>query len=402
MRQISTFVVIFGLIGLAGVATAQSLPDDARLSQAASPGSTAYGTGAGATFPHTTYDDHQQSVYIVDEPAASITPLPTNVGVPPSGVYLASAMPRVGGAETPAIYQPGQQFQLLDSTHSKATASPVAYNTIESPCLSPGECVPDCIDYSCEPWTFQVLPQGLIWHSYLAGPKEPRFEALIIGGQNVGEKFDGEVGGRVGLFRYGNTADFRPQGWQVDVEGAAIIREDEQQAQLVDGYDFRVGVPVTYGWGNYTMKISWYHTSAHLGDEFMLANPTFPRINYSRNAIVWGLGYYLMEDVRIYGEVDYGYWTDGGNKPWAFQFGWEYSPVVRELHGAPFVAMNGFLRQENDYGGFFTFETGWQWRGARGGQLIRAGFIYQNGPNTLNEFFRFSEQQIGGGLWYDF
>ena len=64
--------------------------------------------------------------------------------------------------------------------------------------------------------------------------------------------------------------------------------------------------------------------------------------------------------------------------------------------------MNGFLRQENDYGGFFTAETGWQWRGLRGGQRIRAGFMYQNGPNTLNEFFKFSEQQIGGGLWYDY
>ena len=106
--------------------------------------------------------------------------------------------------------------------------------------------------------------------------------------------------------------------------------------------------------------------------------------------------------MRIYGEIDYGYWTDGGNKPWAFQFGFEYSPDVRALHGAPFLAVNGFLRQENDYGGYFTFETGWQWRGLRAGQLIRAGFLYQNGPETLNEFFRFSQQQLGGGLWYDF
>jgi hypothetical protein len=150
------------------------------------------------------------------------------------------------------------------------------------------------------------------------------------------------------------------------------------------------------------MKISWYHTSAHLGDEFMLKHPAFMRINYSRNAIVWGHAYYLTDAIRIYGEIDYGYWTDGGNKPWAFQFGWEYSPVVRGAHGAPFLAMNAYLRQENDFGGFYTLQTGWQWRGARGGQLVRLGFHYQTGPSTLNQFFNQSEEQIGVGLWYDF
>ena len=227
-------------------------------------------------------------------------------------------------------------YQTDDGCWAGKCTSPIAYNTIDGPYLQSPDCCPEGIDYADVPYTFQVLPQGLIWHSYLAGPKEPRFNALLISGQNVGEKFEGQVGGRVGLLRYGDMADYRPQGVQVDVEGGGIIEEDELKSQLVDGFDFRVGVPITFGWENWTMKVSWYHTSAHLGDEFILANPTFPRINYSRNAIVWGLGYYLPHDVRIYGEIDYGYWTDGGNKPWAFQFGFEYSPDVRALHGARF------------------------------------------------------------------
>jgi hypothetical protein len=381
VRQLAA-VFVFALAALARAAHGQNWQSDAAPASPTTFAGPIYGLAAAPSFPQTTYDSRQQSVYIVDGP--------------PAGTLASTA------AAAAPVYQPGQNFQLLDTPPAYKPASALPYSTLEAPCLPPGAVVPDCVDYSCEPWSWQLLPQGLIWHSYLAGPKEPRFEALLIGGQNVGEKFDGMVGGRVGLLRYGNTADFRPQGWQLDLEGAAVIREDELESQLVDGYDFRVGIPITYGWGPFTMKFSWYHTSAHLGDEFMLANPSFPRINYSRNAIVWGLGYYLTDDIRLYGEIDYGYWTDGGNKPWAFQFGWEYSPLVRGFHGAPFVAMNAFLRQENDYGGFFTFETGWQWRGLHGGQLIRAGFIYQNGPNTLNEFFRFSEQQVGGGLWYDF
>jgi hypothetical protein len=226
--------------------------------------------------------------------------------------------------------------------------------------------------------------------------------AVLFNDPNLGTKFDGELGARIGLLRYGTSGNFRPNGWQLDVEGAAFIRQDPEENSDVDGYDFRIGIPLTYGWGRYQMKMAWYHTSAHLGDEFWIKHPDFVRLNYSRNAIVWGHSYYILDDLRLYGEVDYGYWTDGGNKPWAFQFGMEYSPLVRGARGAPFVALNGLLRQENDFGGPFTFETGWQWRPMTGGQLLRIGFHYQTGPSTLDEFYRDAEQQVGGGIWYDF
>jgi hypothetical protein len=319
----------------------------------------------------TAYDNRNQSVLILDGPAGAENIMP---GVPSIG-------------QSPGV---------------PPTTAPGVYTTIGPPSLPAGVVVPDCLDYACEPWHWQLLPPGLIWHSYLAGPEEPRMAAIVFNDPNLGTKFDGMLGARVGLLRYGTSADFRPNGWQVDVEGAAFIRQDPEEDSDVDGYDFRIGVPLTFGWGRYQMKIAWYHTSAHLGDEFAAKHPDFTRINFSRNAIVWGHSYYIIDDLRLYGEVDFGYWTDGGNEPWAFQFGMEYSPLVRGARGAPFVAMNGLLREENDFGGPFTFETGWQWRPLRGGQLMRVGFHYQTGPSTLDEFFRYSEQQIGGGIWYDF
>ncbi len=266
----------------------------------------------------------------------------------------------------------------------------------------PGTIVPDFIDYSQEPWHWQLMPPGLIWHSYLAGPKEPRIGGEVVDSLGSDTKLDGIVGGRVGLLRYGNSASFRPQGFEIDAEGAAFVRQDLTQNSDVDGYDFRIGFPLTYGWDRWLFKLAWYHTSSHLGDEFELKHPTIHRINYSRNAIVWGLSFYPTDDIRLYGEVDYGYFTEGGNEPWAFQFGWEYSPVVRGWCGAPFVAMNVYMRQENDFGGPFTVEAGWQWRPDRGGQLIRTGFFYQTGPSFMDQFFKDSEQLIGYGLWYDY
>ena len=59
------------------------------------------------------------------------------------------------------------------------------------------------------------------------------------------------------------------------------------------------------------------------------------------------------------------------------------------------------VRQENDFGGNVTVRTGWQWRG-QSGHLFRFGLQYFNGMSDQTQFFNRFEQQIGGGLWYDF
>lgn len=391
MRQLAAMFVI-AMAALARAAMAETWYGDPSNAAPATFAGPIYGVAAAPSFPQTTYDSRQQSVYIVDGPRAGT--------LAEARATLASAT-TVAPAASP-VYQTGQNFQLLDTQPAYKPASALPYSALEAPCLTPGTVVPDCLDLSCEPWSWQLLPSGLIWHSLLAGPREPR-----LGGQLVSEVggdtfLDGSVGGRAGLLRYGNTADFRPQGWQLDVDGGAIIRQDLTLNSDVAAYDFRIGVPLTYGIGPYQMKIEWYHTSAHLGDEFMLKNPSFVRINYSRNAFVWGHSIYPTDALRIYGEVEYAYFVDGGSKPWAFQFGLEYSPLVRDCCGAPFFAINGLLRQENDFGGPLTVETGWQWRPAHGGQLMRVGFFYQTGPSIYGEFFRNSEELVGAGLWYDF
>ncbi|HEY2880962.1 MAG TPA: DUF1207 domain-containing protein, partial [Pirellulales bacterium] len=349
MRLCAALVLYGGLLALGDSALAQNWPSDAPAHPQATFAGPIYGIGL-AAMPRTTYDDSRQSVLILDGPGANPDMATGAPGLIGSGVYPASATMPLQGVPiqtmpvqpTPSnIYSPAQQFQSADSgwvapgsspsaiSTNSPLGSPLAYNTICPPSLSCGPSMGECIDHSCEPWEWQMLPQGLIWHSYLAGPKEPRISGVVADDTGVDTKLDGTVGGRVGLFRYGDTANYRPQGWQVDAEGAAFIREDLTQNSDVDTYDFRIGFPVTYGYGDYQMKLAWYHTSAHIGDEYQLKHPDFVRINYSRNAIVWGNSYFLTDAIRIYGEVEFGYWCDGGSKPWAFQVGFEYSPVVR-------------------------------------------------------------------------
>jgi hypothetical protein len=256
----------------------------------------------------------------------------------------------------------------------------------------------------CPPnaWFWQVLPDGLIYHSYWAGVHEPRLGILAFDERGSESFWDGTLGGRVGLLRYGTGDRLFPQGWQLDVEAAAMVRLTLDEIRDFEFADYRVGVPLTYGIDNWQFKFAVYHLSSHVGDEFILANPGFTRINYVRDAIVLGASYYPNPFMRLYSEAAYAVNVDGGAEPWEFQVGTELSqPGPTGPRGTPYVAINGHLREEHNFGGDINTQAGWLWRG-QSGQVVRAGVQYFNGKSSQYQIFDESEQQIGFGLWYDY
>jgi hypothetical protein len=247
-----------------------------------------------------------------------------------------------------------------------------------------------------------VLPDGLIYRSYLAGFKEPRLHSLWAYEEDVGEVWDIALGGRVGIVRYGNHEDAMPDGWQLDLEGAAFPRLDLDEDRDLVSADFRAGVPLTYGEGPWRSKLAYYHLSSHLGDEFLLKNPTVTRYNYSRDVIVLGQSYYLTPDWRTYGEAGWAFYSDVGGE-WEFQFGLDYSPIADwGFRGSPFAAINGHLREELSFGGNVVVQLGWQWRQAASGHLFRVGLEYFNGKSDQFEFFNRYENKVGLAVWYDY
>jgi hypothetical protein len=255
-----------------------------------------------------------------------------------------------------------------------------------------------------ETWTWQLLPSDVIYRSYMAGQKEPRLASVWDYDKEIGWKWEGALGGRVGIFRYGTDGkEGRPSGFEADIEGAAFPRLDTNYDRDLMSTDFRFGVPLTLGYERYQTKFAFYHLSSHLGDEFMLKNPTYPRINYSRDALVWGHSFYLMDALRLYGEAGWAFHNDGGSEPWEFQFGIDFSPVEATGYfgGSPFLALNVHMRQEVDFGGNFVVQTGWQWRGVSG-HLLRLGMQYNTGKSEQLEIFSQTEHKIGAGVWYDY
>jgi len=281
-------------------------------------------------------------------------------------------------------------------------------------CTVPGGGFPEGFDdlWAARPWFWQIMPNNLIYTSYLAGPKESRLGTSVYRdtgndplnpGTANGTMWDTTLGGRASILRFGSDPVLHPQGFEVQIEGAAFVRLDPQEDRDLRSADYRFGVPLVYGIGRWQTKLAYYHNSAHLGDEAMIKHPNYERVNYVRDCIVWGNSYYPFDWLRLYGEVGYAFFNSGGSEPWEFQYGTELIQArPTGIHGAPFFAINGISRQELDWGGNVCVQTGWAWRGRRSEKLFRIGFEYLYGSDPQFEFVFANQNRYGVGMWYDF
>ncbi|MCC6492960.1 MAG: DUF1207 domain-containing protein [Pirellulales bacterium] len=252
-------------------------------------------------------------------------------------------------------------------------------------------------------WQWRLLPGGVIWQSYWAGGREPHISGVAFHDENSGaDLLDVTLGGRAALLRYGTDGPGRPQGFELQIEGAGLPRLNLNHNWDLDACDYRFGAPLVYGRDQWQAKFSYYHLSSHMGDELAIRDMALAqRINFSRDALVLGLSYYPLPAWRWYAEADWAFHYDVA-EPWAFQFGVDVAePGPTGPAGVPFLAVNGHIREELDYGGDVVLQAGWLWRG-HSTNVLRLGFHYFNGKSNQFEFFDNFEQQIGGGLWYDF
>jgi hypothetical protein len=359
-----------------------------------------------------------QSTSFLSVPSGEVIPAGTSANNATGMNYLETNTTPTANSLLPGEVQPvpatnGRSYQPIPHSGNQGpypttgTPTPAAPTPGVNSASSPNPSLPITLEpekplYFEEAWTWQCFPDSLLYQSYLAGNKEPRFGTQWIHEKDIGWQWDAILGGRAGLLRYGTVNSPWPEGWQLDIEGAAFVRMNLEHDRDVDGADFRFGVPLTVRQGPWQGKFGYYHLSSHLGDEYMVRNQTFDRINYVRDCLLLGVGFFLSPDLRLYSEADYAFNIEGGAEPWKFQFGLEYSPAEPTQYWAkPFFAINGLISQENDYSGNVTVQTGLQWRG-RSGHLARIGMQYFNGMSEMAQFYRTHEEQIGMGMWYDF
>lgn len=250
------------------------------------------------------------------------------------------------------------------------------------------------------PWTWQVLPDGLMFKNYLASNEEARLGSQLYDDKKIGWTWDTSLGGHVGILRYGTQDPAWPDGWQLDIDGVALPRLDSTRSMV--STDFRAGFPLTWREGPWECKFGYYHLSSHLGDLYMMSHPHVMRVDYVREQLVFGVAYRPIPDLRFYGEANWAFCESGPSQPWEFQFGIDYSPSQPNgIYGAPFAAINSKLEEDLNYSGNITFEAGWQWRGATG-HTLRTGLEYFDGMDFQRQFYNQYRQFLGAGVWYDF
>ena len=338
--------------------------------------------GQPAAMPITDLQNRNAPVMPTGAAATHSTPdfLPTQYLAPQPGPALVPAQPLTMAEPVPSIAPPS------------IGASPGGYDA--PPAQMPQQAA------WIVPWTWQVLPDGLMYKDYLASNEEARLSTALGYSKQIGWTWDSNLGAHVGILRDGTQDPAWPEGWQLDAEGVALVRLDSSRS-LVSS-DFRAGFPLTRRDGPWEFKFGYYHLSSHLGDFYIESHPGIERINYKREQLVLGVAYRPIPDLRFYSEANWAFNEDGGSRPWEFQFGIDYSPAQPNgIWGAPFAAINSKIFEDLNYAGNFTVEAGWQWRGCTG-HTLRTGLEYFNGYSFQRQFYNDYQSIVGAGVWYDF
>ncbi len=135
-----------------------------------------------------------------------------------------------------------------------------------------------------------VFPGDDVFRPLMADPKQPQFFAAYQSVQRreptstvkgVGKSVN------VGSVGFGENFGFYTKrqgcnGWQVGLLAGVFsqFNLDAPSSDLINA-DYIVGIPVSWRHGAWSTRVRLYHQSSHVGDEFLLENPGFNRVNLS-------------------------------------------------------------------------------------------------------------------------
>ncbi|MGC1275371.1 MAG: DUF1207 domain-containing protein, partial [Planctomycetaceae bacterium] len=173
------------------------------------------------------------------------------------------------------------------------------------------------------PSEWHLLPGDVLYESLIAGVHAPRMGAELVGDQDQGGLLDVSIGGRIPVVRKGAVGP-DASGWELQVYGAALSRLSMDRESDVEATDYAFGIPIVWRRGATAVSFGYDHLSSHIGDEYLIKNPGFRRVNYVRDSVELAVMQGLTESVSVYGEVNRTFHGSGGSEPWHFQVGAEY------------------------------------------------------------------------------
>ncbi|WP_447978525.1 DUF1207 domain-containing protein [Candidatus Nitrospira bockiana] len=260
-----------------------------------------------------------------------------------------------------------------------------------------------------EPLQDRRLPQDDVFRPLLADPKQPRFQASYqrVRFRTPGESINaGFVGFGESFGLWGRRQQRGCDGWQVSVFGAVFsqFNLDAPSVDLINA-DYQVGFPLTWRHGPFSARFRLYHQSSHVGDEFILNNPGFRRINFSFEEVD-GLVSMELGWFRVYGGGGYLVQREPDLHRAKIQWGVEARGQrgVRFIFGNPILVAGADFKQFEQLGWNVnaTVVGGFEWFGPRATHRVRVLLNYYRGFNPYGQFFTQEIETIGIGLYFKF
>jgi len=245
------------------------------------------------------------------------------------------------------------------------------------------------------------LPLHAQFKPLLADPRWPHFSASYqyyidyglltnVGSATLGETFPLV---RYDMGEYGSV--------ELDVQGGvfAIFNLSGESTDLVNA-DYLGAIPLTYARGNFSVFTRLQHQSSHLGDEFLLDNPSVARINLSYEELTLLLSYELGDEIRVYGGGSYIFRSEPDLKPWATQLGieWQSQSIELPLGLKPLAAIDLQDHEETNWDPDFSLRAGVQWGKPLGiGRNLQLLLEFYNGQSPNGQFYKDHITYIGLG-----
>lgn len=252
-------------------------------------------------------------------------------------------------------------------------------------------------------WDFNFFPNTLLWEPPLASKREPRMQGLPVTLKNYdnNSSLDTSIGTTVGLLRA--TPASRPD-WEFQWDIFAVVHTRLSPQDLI-ATDYRFGIPLSIQHGEWHVKFSYEHTSAHLGDEAMYLNNLF--LNYYANdEVVFAVDRYFGNFIRPYAQAGFAFMhslPDESYSRWRYDLGMEiFDRTAMGVKGTPYAATHCELRGELDFNANWNFQLGWRWHNSE--RRLANGRVfaeYYTGRSPYGQFYRTEESFFGLGFAFD-
>lgn len=217
------------------------------------------------------------------------------------------------------------------------------------------------------------MPQKEQFAAFSADPTQPAFGVRLTGIVGGSQRTEINMGDEVGLVRWdlngGRKLQFGIMGGVAARFDTSRVTNDFQVA------DFSVAFPLDYATDKWGLRAMYWHTSSHVGDDYIMSNnlsPAFLEKHVTDDLRLTG-DYRPVEGVRLYGGLYYAFnIIPHTSDRWHGQAGAE-AELRRDSH-AWFLC--GDLRAHARYGWQPSFNS-------------RAGWKYYGGAGNLSLFGEF-------------